>query len=80
MNNPDAQLVRRALYERGITLRQWAHEHDYNYSAVQNAVKRHAGGHAREPWGQTTRAILRDLSRTTGIALLPGDQPSRRAA
>lgn len=51
------ELVRRALYERGITLRQWAHEHDYNYSAVQNAVKRHAGGHAREPWGQTTRAI-----------------------
>lgn len=70
MNNQDALTVKRALYEQGTSLKAWADEHGYQYNTVLNAVNRHAGGHAGEPWGQKTRAILRDLGRTINRKLI----------
>lgn len=70
MNNIDALAVKRALYERGTTLKAWADAHGYPYNTVLNAVNRHAGGHAGEPWGQKTRAILRDLGKTIDQRLI----------
>lgn len=70
--NKEALEVKRALYRRGLTMRGWCERHGYSYRTALNAVDRHAGGHAREPWGQTTRAILRDLSREIGREIIPG--------
>lgn len=70
MNNQDALAVKRALYDQGTSLKAWADAHGYQYNTVLNAVNRHAGGHAGEPWGQITRAILRDLSRTINRKLI----------
>lgn len=71
MKRTDAAAVRGALYDQGISLRAWCKEHGYSYTTTLNAISRHAGGHANTPWGQKTRAILRDLSKTTGMNLLP---------
>lgn len=70
MSNPDALAVKRALYNQGSSLRAWANERGYQYSTVLNAVNRHAGNHASEPWGQKTRAILRDLGNTIDLKLI----------
>lgn len=69
-NKPEALAVKRALYDQGTTLRAWAKENGHPYSTVLNAVNRHAGGHSGEPWGQKTRAILHDLSRTINKQLI----------
>lgn len=70
MNNRDAVAVKRALYDQGTSLRAWADQNGYAYNTVLHAVNRHAGGHAGEPWGQKTRAILRDLGRTINKQLI----------
>lgn len=70
MNNRDALAVKRALYDQGTTLKAWADEHGYRYATVLNAINRHAGNHRSEPWGQKTRAILRDLGRTIDRKLI----------
>lgn len=70
MSNKDALLVKRALYEQGTSLKAWSDERGYAYNTVLNAVNRHAGGHAGEPWGQKTRAILRELGRTINKQLI----------
>lgn len=70
MINQDALNVKRALYEQGTSLRAWAEAHGYQYNTVLNAVNRHAGGHAGEPWGQKTRAILRELGETVNLKLI----------
>jgi transposase len=71
-NNPDAKQVQRTLYEQGKTLRSWCRKHGHSYRTTLNALSRHAGGHAREPWGRKTRAALRDLSREIGQEIIPG--------
>lgn len=70
--NPEAKAVRMALHLKGKTVRRWAKDHKHAYRTVLNAIELHAGGHAREPWGQKTIAILRDLSREIGRPILPG--------
>ena len=71
MKHADAAAVRNALYDQGTNLKAWSEERGYHYTTVLNAVNRHAGGGANIPWGQKTRAILRDLSKTIGSDLLP---------
>lgn len=71
MSRADTAAVKGALYDKGISLRAWCDEHGHSYTTTLNAIHRHAGGHAKTPWGQKTRAILRDLSKTTGLNLLP---------
>lgn len=78
--NLDAAAVKRALYRKGTSLMSWSEANGYAYQTVLNAVDRHAGGHAREPWGQTTRAILRDLSREIGQEIVPDILNDRSAA
>jgi len=70
MSKADAAAVKRALYDQGTTLKAWSDAHGFKYSTVLNVVDRHAGGHANEPWGQKTRAILRALGKTINQNLL----------
>jgi len=67
-----AKQVTRDLRARGYTLSYWAREHGYHPQAAWNAVNRYAGHPDREPWGRTTFAILRDLSREIGREIVPG--------
>lgn len=67
----DAAAVKRALYQQNTTLKAWCEERGYSYRTALNAVQRHAGGHAREPWGPKTRQILTDLGQTIGQNLIP---------
>lgn len=69
-----AQTVFRALYNKGTTLKGWCSENKFNYQTAHNAVTRHVGGEARQPWGPNTRAILIALGKETGLQLIPTDQ------
>lgn len=63
--------LRRALLDRGYSLRSWAAAHNYKQRIVHSAVDRWIG---REelPQGPLTYRILRDLSREVGKELIPG--------
>lgn len=71
MQTKEAAAVKRALYQQGTTLKAWCEANGFRYQTALNAIERHAGGHAREPWGPKTRKILAELGQTIGTDLLP---------
>lgn len=65
------QTIRAKLVEKDSSLRAWAMDNGYDASTVRLAVQRYAGG-ATMPRARLTFRILVEVSRFTGIEVVPG--------
>lgn len=69
--------VQAALVLRGWSYSTWATDRGHKPDTVRRVVRRWAGRADRTPYGVEARRILADLSRDTGIAIVPGIAPSQ---
>ncbi|MFY9179645.1 MAG: hypothetical protein WAO12_07695 [Venatoribacter sp.] len=71
VNSRTFRRAQAALVMKGYSYRSWAEEKGYVARTVIQAVHRYAGTQD-QPRGRLTWKILCDLSRDTGIELVPG--------
>jgi len=84
MTKPALSAISRALVGKGQSFASWARATGHNPDTVRRTLRRWIGREDRTPQGPLARQILSDLTRDTGITIVPGidpsPKPSRKAA